>query len=348
MSETAVLLCGHGSRDPEAVDEFEAAAAALRARLKSLAPGGDFATGYLEFARPTIARGPGCAPGARRAADPRDPRHAVRREPRQERSAVGDEQLHRRQPGHRGAAWPRPRDRAEAARRRCRSASPQWRPWGARGTLADAARRRRPRHQRPRRQFQHRQDWRACCGRVWGSAGPRRRSAGSLTRASTRRSNARRGSASAASSCSRISCSPESWSNASTPRPMRSRRGFPRSNSSRRGYLRDHAGVIDTFIDRIGEFAVGRAEDELPIMQIPHADHRLRRRGRHAAAGPPSSRARRRGRIITTVTSTRTNILETTAEMPRAPADPIAQLISRVIPAKAGIHGRNGSRPSPG
>jgi len=54
MSETAVLLCGHGSRDPEAVGEFEAAAAALRARL---APGGDFATGYLEFARPTIAEG---------------------------------------------------------------------------------------------------------------------------------------------------------------------------------------------------------------------------------------------------------------------------------------------------
>jgi sirohydrochlorin cobaltochelatase len=54
MSETAVLLCGHGSRDPEAIGEFEEAASALRARLASLAPGGDFATGYLEFARPTI------------------------------------------------------------------------------------------------------------------------------------------------------------------------------------------------------------------------------------------------------------------------------------------------------
>ena len=57
MSETAVLLCGHGSRDPEAVVEFEAAAAALRAHLANLAPGAlgdDFATGYLEFARPTI------------------------------------------------------------------------------------------------------------------------------------------------------------------------------------------------------------------------------------------------------------------------------------------------------
>jgi sirohydrochlorin cobaltochelatase len=50
MSKPAVLLCGHGSRDPEAIAEFEQAAAALRARLANRA----FATGYLEFARPTI------------------------------------------------------------------------------------------------------------------------------------------------------------------------------------------------------------------------------------------------------------------------------------------------------
>jgi sirohydrochlorin cobaltochelatase len=50
MNEPAVLLCGHGSRDPEAIEEFERAAAGLRARLQ----GRDFATGYLEFARPTI------------------------------------------------------------------------------------------------------------------------------------------------------------------------------------------------------------------------------------------------------------------------------------------------------
>jgi sirohydrochlorin cobaltochelatase len=50
MNEAAVLLCGHGSRDPEAIDEFERAATALRARLH----GRDFTTGYLEFARPTI------------------------------------------------------------------------------------------------------------------------------------------------------------------------------------------------------------------------------------------------------------------------------------------------------
>ena len=53
MTETAVLLCGHGSRDPDAIGEFETAATALRRRL---APQ-DFATGYLEFARPTIQQG---------------------------------------------------------------------------------------------------------------------------------------------------------------------------------------------------------------------------------------------------------------------------------------------------
>jgi sirohydrochlorin cobaltochelatase len=53
MTESAVLLCGHGSRDPQAIEEFEIAAAALRRRL---APQ-DFATGYLEFARPTIQQG---------------------------------------------------------------------------------------------------------------------------------------------------------------------------------------------------------------------------------------------------------------------------------------------------
>jgi sirohydrochlorin cobaltochelatase len=53
MKDTAVLLCGHGSRDPEAVSEFEIAAAGLRSRLAEF----DFATGYLEFARPTIRDG---------------------------------------------------------------------------------------------------------------------------------------------------------------------------------------------------------------------------------------------------------------------------------------------------
>jgi sirohydrochlorin cobaltochelatase len=53
MNDTGVLICGHGSRDPEAVREFELVAAALRPRL----PHYDFATGYLEFATPTIRDG---------------------------------------------------------------------------------------------------------------------------------------------------------------------------------------------------------------------------------------------------------------------------------------------------
>ena len=50
MTQRAVLICGHGSRDPEAIREFERLAAALRSRLPEV----DFAAGYLEFARPTI------------------------------------------------------------------------------------------------------------------------------------------------------------------------------------------------------------------------------------------------------------------------------------------------------
>jgi sirohydrochlorin cobaltochelatase len=47
------MLCGHGSRDSEAIDEFEILAAGLRARL----PDTEIATGYLEFARPLIRDG---------------------------------------------------------------------------------------------------------------------------------------------------------------------------------------------------------------------------------------------------------------------------------------------------
>jgi sirohydrochlorin cobaltochelatase len=53
MSKTGVLICGHGSRDDEAVREFELLAKALRPRF----PDYDFATGYLEFATPNIRDG---------------------------------------------------------------------------------------------------------------------------------------------------------------------------------------------------------------------------------------------------------------------------------------------------
>ena len=51
--KTAVMICGHGSRDPEAVAEFERAAAGLKALL----PENDVEFGYLEFARPVIREG---------------------------------------------------------------------------------------------------------------------------------------------------------------------------------------------------------------------------------------------------------------------------------------------------
>jgi sirohydrochlorin cobaltochelatase len=49
----AVMVCGHGSRDPEALREFELVATSLRAKL----PMADIETGYLEFARPIIREG---------------------------------------------------------------------------------------------------------------------------------------------------------------------------------------------------------------------------------------------------------------------------------------------------
>jgi sirohydrochlorin cobaltochelatase len=52
-NETAVMVCGHGSRDPEAITEFEAIAAGLRERLKNY----DVDYGFLEFAKPVIRSG---------------------------------------------------------------------------------------------------------------------------------------------------------------------------------------------------------------------------------------------------------------------------------------------------
>lgn len=50
---TAVMLCGHGSRDPGAVREFLHLAGRLKARL----PQYDLDSGFLEFARPVIRDG---------------------------------------------------------------------------------------------------------------------------------------------------------------------------------------------------------------------------------------------------------------------------------------------------
>lgn len=52
-NDTAVLICGHGSRDVEAISEFEAMAERLAARLPQYRVG----SAYLEFARPIIREG---------------------------------------------------------------------------------------------------------------------------------------------------------------------------------------------------------------------------------------------------------------------------------------------------
>ena len=116
-----------------------------------------------------------------------------------------------------------------------------------------------------------------------------------------------RGSASAASSSSRISCSPASWSNASTRRATPWRALFPDIEFVKAPYLRDHPVVLDAFCERVAELGRGPAGDELPALQIPHADHRLRSRCRGAAGGPSSSRPRDRHRRRTRSTIIRTS-----------------------------------------
>ena len=53
MNSTAVMLCGHGSRDADAIREFARLAAAMRERLGDY----DVEHGYLEFANPVIREG---------------------------------------------------------------------------------------------------------------------------------------------------------------------------------------------------------------------------------------------------------------------------------------------------
>lgn len=53
MDNTAILMCGHGSRDPDAVAEF----AAMSERLKARLPQHPVGHAFLEFARPIIRDG---------------------------------------------------------------------------------------------------------------------------------------------------------------------------------------------------------------------------------------------------------------------------------------------------
>lgn len=53
MNKVGVMVCGHGSRDEDAVREFESVAAGIRARL----PHYEVESGFLEFATPIIRDG---------------------------------------------------------------------------------------------------------------------------------------------------------------------------------------------------------------------------------------------------------------------------------------------------
>ena len=53
MSRIGVMVCGHGSRDEQAITEFESVAAGIRERL----PQYDVESGFLEFATPVIREG---------------------------------------------------------------------------------------------------------------------------------------------------------------------------------------------------------------------------------------------------------------------------------------------------
>ena len=55
MSRIGVMVCGHGSRDEDAIAEFESVASGVRARL----PRYDVESGFLEFATPVIREGLG-------------------------------------------------------------------------------------------------------------------------------------------------------------------------------------------------------------------------------------------------------------------------------------------------
>ncbi len=181
MSETGGAAVRPWQPRPEAIARVRAG----RGRHRPALPDYDFDTGYLEFARPTIRDGLDAlaARGARRilavpgmlfAAS-----HVKNDLPWEMNSFVADN------PGVEVRLRPRPRDRREAARRRRR---PHRRGRVAAGPRSRAATRcssssaaaptiPTPIPTSPRS--------RACCGRAWGSAGPRSASAASPIRAST-------------------------------------------------------------------------------------------------------------------------------------------------------------------
>ena len=71
-------------------------------------------------------------------------------------------------------------------------------------------------------------------------------------------------------------------------------RHYPGIEFIKASYLNDHPLVIDTFVERVGEIARRRHRHELQPVQIPHPGPGLRGGSRIAAAQPSSSRGRHR------------------------------------------------------
>ena len=88
-AKTGVMICGHGSRDEDAVAEFVAFARAVAKRL----PDHIVESGFLEFARPVISDGLDALRAAGGRTHSRGAGDALRRRPRQERHPVGAERM---------------------------------------------------------------------------------------------------------------------------------------------------------------------------------------------------------------------------------------------------------------
>ena len=180
MSGIGVMICGHGSRDEAACDEFRRVVDRIAAAPARMA-GRD----GLSRVRPADhPRRPGFAAGPRRRPRAGGAGDAVRRRARQERRALGAQRLRRRARPAAGDG-PRPRHRRQAAGGRAR---PDRRGAAARRERhrprRDLPRRDRPRHLGQRRQRQRRQGGpdavgghglRACRDRLFGRGPPAHR-----------------------------------------------------------------------------------------------------------------------------------------------------------------------------
>ena len=280
--DTAVMLCGHGSRDPEAVARIRAgrrrhqapapAATAISRPVISNSPGRRSATGSTRCRRAARARIL-AVPGMLFAAS-----HVKNDLPWEMNSFAADN------PGIEVRFGRDLAIDAEAARAPPPTASPSRarRHRAARGEtlLVVVGRGTNDPDANSNIAKVARMLWEGHGLRL-GRDGVQRRRPSARRR---RRSTARRGSASAASSSSRISCSPASWSSASMRRPTRSPPRFPEIEFVKAPYLRDHPLVLDAFADRVDEIVDGE-----PAMNCQLCKYRTQIIGYESDAGAPQA-----------------------------------------------------------